>query len=71
MSKETHRRLEDLESRLAFQEHTIETLNQTVIEQQQRLSALERHSMDLGRIMKLMIAESGLDITEIDKPPHY
>ncbi len=45
-------RLEKLESRLAYQDHTIEALNEVVTRQQDQIDRMERSLKDLENILK-------------------
>ncbi|GAB2728690.1 SlyX family protein [Halomonas garicola] len=70
-------RLDALESRLAFQEDWLDTLDQAVIEQQRRLQALE----ELSALMRERLREYGRADSdaagtagsgpEHEVPPHY
>ncbi|WP_072820181.1 SlyX family protein [Modicisalibacter ilicicola] len=72
------RRFEALESRLGYQEHWLDTLDQAIAAQEQRLAQLERLS-DLMRQrlreqhqwLKGMDPEGGGYAPEDEKPPHY
>ena len=64
-------RIEDLETRLAFQEHMLEQLNQAVTNQQRQLD-------DLGALLKLLQKRLGelaparvAPVLEEKPPPHY
>lgn len=70
------RRFEALESRLAYQEHWLDTLDRAVASQEQRLTQLER----LGEVMQRRLRDQhqalqGLDDDdyrlEDEVPPHY
>lgn len=71
-------RLDDLESRVAYQEHWLDTLDQAVAAQERRLSQLERIS-DLiqRRLREQQRALQGGDDreggwqSEDERPPHY
>lgn len=63
-------KVEDLESRLAFQEDTLETLNKVVIEQQKEIEKLNSYV----RFLKDKIATVEHSISTPDNeapPPHY
>ncbi|MFC3150500.1 SlyX family protein [Litoribrevibacter euphylliae] len=63
-------KVEDLESRLAFQEDTLETLNKVIIEQQKEIEKLNTYV----RILKDKISSVENSITTPDNeapPPHY
>ena len=63
-------RMNDLESRLAFQDDTLVSLNQALVNQQQRIAHLEK---SLAWVLD-QIRQNELDIelpTEESPPPHY
>ncbi|WP_136247320.1 SlyX family protein [Halomonas borealis] len=69
-------RLEALESRLAYQEHWLDTLDQAVATQEKRLMKLER----LNELMQHKLREQRQALQEADTtaprpddevPPHY
>ena len=62
-------RLEALESRLMFQDDTIETLNQTITEQWLKIDALARQLASLNE--RLREAEARAPGTVSEPPPHY
>ncbi|WP_298102215.1 SlyX family protein [Bradyrhizobium sp.] len=62
-------RIVTLEARLAFQDHTIETLNKTVTEQWSKIDALARELMALNE--RLREAESQMPRPANEPPPHY
>jgi SlyX protein len=62
-------RIDALESRLAFQDDTIETLNKTVTEQWAKIDALTRQLAVLGQ--RLQEAESQMPGPANEPPPHY
>ena len=62
-------RLDTLEARLAFQDHTIETLNKTVTEQWAKIDTLARQLMALNE--RLREAESQIPRPANEPPPHY
>ncbi len=67
---EQSRRLDALEARVAYQDRTIETLNETVTAQWRDIDALRRRVADLGE--RLREAESnGRDRAVNEPPPHY
>ena len=64
-------RLVDIETKLAFQEDTLQALNQVLCRQQKQMDRLERMmSALLGRIQDLAAAKERLKVSE-EKPPHY
>jgi SlyX protein len=62
-------RIDTLESRLAFQDHTIEALNNTVTEQWAKIDALTRQLVALGE--RLQETESQMSGRTNEPPPHY
>ncbi len=64
-------RLEDLESRLAFQEITIEELNKTIVQQQIEMLKIQKHfytiTDKMNSIQTSVITVQSEDIL----PPHY
>jgi SlyX protein len=62
-------RIDTLESRLAFQDHTIETLNKTVTEQWAKIDALTRQLVALGE--RLQETEIQMQVPTNEPPPHY
>jgi SlyX protein len=62
-------RVDALESRLAFQDDTIETLNRTVTEQWTKIDALTRQLLVLRE--RLQEAENQMPRPANEPPPHY
>jgi SlyX protein len=62
-------RIDVLETRLAFQDETIETLNNTITAQWQQIDALTRHVAILGE--RLREAETHGRGAANEPPPHY
>lgn len=67
----TDRRIEELESRLAFQDEAIETLNQSLVALRAQADALQRRVAALES--KLKGLEPGVvgRIEDEPPPPHY
>jgi len=64
-------RLEQLEVKLAFAEHTINELNEAVIGQQQQIDRLTAdYDSLLGRVREL-VAALPAEGPDGEKPPHY
>ena len=77
MSDDAHRVgnqvIVELQSQLAFQEHTIEQLNAALVSQQQQIDKLQ---LELRRLQETMGAledrvEQGGGSAQSEKPPHY
>jgi SlyX protein len=62
-------RIDALETRLAFQDETIETLNQTITAQWQQIEGLARQLASLSE--RLKEAEAHAPGATDEPPPHY
>jgi SlyX protein len=62
-------RIEAMETRIAFQDDTIETLNETITAQWKQIDKLTRQVGTLGE--RLQEAESNGDAPRNEAPPHY
>ena len=62
-------RIDVLETRLTFQDETIETLNKTITEQWLKIDALTRQLVTLGE--RLQEAEARAPDAANEPPPHY
>ena len=62
-------RIDLLETRLAFQDDTIETLNKTITEQWLKIDALTRQLASLSE--RLQEAETAAPGSRDEPPPHY
>ena len=58
-----------LETRLTFQDETIETLNKTITAQWQQIDALARQVAALSE--RLQEAENNAPVPANERPPHY
>lgn len=63
-------RVIELESRLAFQDDTIATLNDVVVEQQRAIERLQLQVAALARRQEEMVGQFGIGEGEAP-PPHY
>lgn len=67
-------KINDLECQIAFQDDTIEKLNQTVIEQNEQIRLLLKHFQKLQAQVVSLQEESGSASQQNlldEKPPHY
>jgi SlyX protein len=62
-------RIDTLETRLAYQDDAIETLNQTITAQWKQIDALTRRIAELGE--RLQEAEANAPGAANEPPPHY
>jgi uncharacterized coiled-coil protein SlyX len=62
-------RIDALEVRLAYQDETIETLNQTITAQWQQIDALTRRVAELREQLQEAASNAGGSASE--RPPHY
>ncbi|MFK4727629.1 SlyX protein [Bradyrhizobium niftali] len=62
-------RIDRLETRLAYQDDTIETLNQTITAQWKQIDALTRQIAQLNE--RLQEAETNAPGPANERPPHY
>jgi SlyX protein len=62
-------RLDAVESRLMYQDRTIETLNQTITDQWIKIEALVRQVATLSK--RLEDTEASLPAPASERPPHY
>ncbi|WP_028109687.1 SlyX family protein [Ferrimonas futtsuensis] len=67
----TEQRISELETKVAFQEETIDSLNQTVVELNQRLDLMQRQIKQLAD--KVMATGPSQIATQAEEtpPPHY
>lgn len=64
-------RFMDIETKLAFQEHTIDELNEVVIRQQAEIDRLKRTTEYLLDKMEQLVDTHMERAPADDKPPHY
>nr|WP_320051196.1 SlyX family protein [uncultured Desulfuromonas sp.] len=65
-------RINDLESRIAFQEHTIQELQDLVATHQKQLYDMEEALKVMARrLSQMSSASSGAGSSDDERPPHY
>ena len=64
-------RLIELETRLAFQDHTLQELNTVIVRQQQEIAALTREIENLKAQFKTLAPELVASRGDDTPPPHY
>ena len=65
-------RLVEIETKIAFQEHTIKELNDALYEQQQEIERLgDICNLLVKRMKELSETTMGIDAPANEKPPHY
>ncbi len=62
-------RIETMETRIAYQDDTIETLNATITAQWKQIDMLTRQMAALGE--RLAEAETAVGTPGNERPPHY
>jgi SlyX protein len=67
--KELSERIDALESRLSYQDQTIEQLNETITAQWKQIDALTRQLAGLSD--RLQEAEASVPAAASERPPHY
>ncbi len=68
---ETSSRLQELETRNAYQEATIEDLSSRIYEQQKQIDALESQLASLAEKVKSIASGENAALPEHERPPHY
>ncbi len=64
-------RLNNIESKISYQEDQIEELNKTVYQQQQRLECLEAFCEALARQLRSLSEAGNEGAAANERPPHY
>jgi SlyX protein len=67
---DTEQRVNDLEMRLAFQDDTIQALNDALFAQQRQLEKLQLQVAELSRRQEETSAQFGIE-EDSTPPPHY
>lgn len=68
---DTHGRIIELETRLAFQEHTLQALNDVVTRQQHQIEALVREIQALKDRLRAAAPSPVGPLEDEKPPPHY
>ena len=71
MNADYDARLEALETKIAFQEHTIAQLNEVIIAQRDQLDRLEALCQALRDKLQSQSDADGADPNAHEPPPHY
>jgi SlyX protein len=69
--KELSERIDALESRLAYQDQTIEQLNETITAQWKQIDALTRQLTTLSERLQEAEANAPVSAPANERPPHY
>ena len=64
-------RLTELESRVAFQDDTIQKLNDVLVEQQRQIDQVSRLVTELKQQLESIQPSIIADVAEETPPPHY
>jgi SlyX protein len=65
------KRVIEIETKLAHQEHLLSELNEALTDQQAQISGLERLCQSLIERVKSLLDSSSADQATDDRPPHY
>lgn len=71
VKKDSTEQLIELETRLAFQEHTLQALNDVVTRQQQQIEALVREIQTLKDRLRAATPSPVGPLEDEKPPPHY
>ena len=69
--KSMEERITELESRLAFQDDTIQKLNDVIVEQQQQIDQLSVQMSELKEQIQSLVPVLVADEAQETPPPHY
>jgi SlyX protein len=64
-------RIIELETKISYQDHTIQQLNEVVIQQQQQIDAMEKHVNQISGLLKEQNPSDLARPEEEAPPPHY
>ncbi|MFA5531382.1 MAG: SlyX family protein [Thiohalomonadaceae bacterium] len=64
-------RLEELETRFAFQEQALNDLSQAFADQQRRIDVLERTTRELREQLEVILPSLVVPAADETPPPHY
>ena len=67
----TEERIDNIETKIAYQEDMIEELNKTVYQQQQKLDRLEAVCASLAKHLDALAAAKHDGMPANERPPHY
>ncbi len=67
----TEKRLDTIETKIAYQEQTISELNSVIIEQQKTIDRLEKTLKTVTDKIREIADSAGSDKGTNSKPPHY
>lgn len=71
MAQDSNARLEELETRNAYQEATIEDLSAQIYRHQQQIEKLENQLVSLAEKVKGLATGDSAPLPENERPPHY
>jgi SlyX protein len=71
MSDDLQQQIDELQNKLAFQEHTIESLNLALTSQQAQIAKFERMINAITDKLKSLQASNLASADEETPPPHY
>ncbi len=61
----------DLQTRLAYQENSLEEINMTVVRQQYEIEVLKREILRLKEMIEDISQTRGEALAGVELPPHY
>jgi uncharacterized coiled-coil protein SlyX len=60
-----------IEEKIAYQEHTLQILNERIVSQQQQIDTLVTEVRQLTRQLQALAMAGGIDVAAGEAPPHY